>query len=261
MGYAMTSDKRRLCMGISLLFFLCMPLAVRAQLSKQNQEAANRMISGALYLRLDVPCKSAVHFYLLAQVVVQEAVLEVSPTGHDATRLMRLSEKEGNARLNWMFFPNDPVHNGKLSFNGDTVKVSMEGVLPNDYKLSIDFIQIKSLEDFTKAFNQTFSKVPLQEEHPEWPAEVRNAIANHRLVVGMTREQAFDVVGTPVQKKTVQLNGIQVETWSTRQDKGQEFGAIQVNSLNKSSGELEGLGVTGFPAQLKFIDGKLQAIW
>jgi hypothetical protein len=53
------------------------------------------------------------------------------------------------------------VRFGKLLFKGDQVSVWAEGVSPNDYEIMIDFIPINSLDDFTKAFNQTFSKVPL----------------------------------------------------------------------------------------------------
>jgi len=113
----------------------------------------------------------------------------------------------------------------------------------------IDFIQINSLDDFTRAFNQTFSKVPLQDEHPEWPSDVRGGIAEHKLVVGMTKDQAFDVVGTPLETKTEEENGVKVETWSLRQDAG-TIGARRPEKNMR----------TGFPALLKFTEGKLQVI-
>jgi hypothetical protein len=122
-------------------------------------------------------------------------------------------------------------------------------VNPTNYELMIDFIQVNSLDDFTKAFNQTFSKVPLQDEHPEWPSEVRSAVAEHKLVVGMTKEQAFDVVGTPLDTKTEEENGVSVEIWSPRLDGG----TIGVRKREKSIR-------TDFPALLKFTDGKLQSI-
>jgi hypothetical protein len=204
------------------------------------------MIAGTLYLRLDVPLKSVAGI----SGIGPEALLEVSPTGHDATRRLSLPMNPKKAKVNWVFFPNYPVLYGKLLFKGDTVEVWMEGVSPNDYEIMIDFVQIKSLDDFTKAFNQTFYKVPLQDEHPEWPAEVRNAIAEHKLVVGMTKEQAFDVVGTPLDIKTEEVNGVQVETWHPRLDKGKMLGGVT----------REYLGGTGFPALLKFVDGRLQVI-
>lgn len=251
----MISNVQRLSMLIALSLSFCAPLAVWAQMSAPDSEAAKRMASGTLYLRLDVPLRSEVGNWGIGS----EPLLEVSPTGHDTSRLIaeEMNNKEMTTtsrfkkreRINWAFFPNYPVRYGKLTVRGNTVEVFLEGIKPNDYEVKINFIQIDSLADFTKAFNQTFSKVPLQDEHPEWPAEIRNAIAEHRLVVGMTTEQAFDVVGTPLDVKTDDASGVHTEIWHPRQDKGQVVGR-----------RTKDLGSTGFPAQLKFVDGKLQVI-
>lgn len=230
----------------ALLFFLFAPLVVRAELPKEDREAAKRMIARTLYLRLDVPLKYVMGSFGWGP----EAVLEVSPTGHDTTRILSLPIKNPKrAKLNWVFYPNYSVRFGKLLFKGDTVSVWAEGVSPNDYEIMIDFIQINSIDDFTKAFNQTFSKVPLQDEHPEWPSDVRSGIAEHKLVVGMSKDQAFDVVGTPLEIKTDEENGVKVETWSPRQDGGTIGGRNRQKNMR-----------TGFPTLLKFTDGKLQRI-
>jgi len=238
--------KFRLSTGVALLFLLFAPLVVRAELSKEDREAAKRMIAGTLYLRLDVPLKYVMGSFGWGP----EAVLEVSPTGHDTTRILSLPIKNPKkAKLNWVFYPNYPVRFGKLLFKADTVSVWAEGVSPNDYEIMIDFIQINSLDDFTKAFNQTFSKVPLQDEHPDWPSDVRSGIAEHKLVVGMTKDQAFDVVGTPLEIKTDEENSVKVETWSPRQDGGTIGGRNRQQNMR-----------TGFPTLLKFADGTLQRI-
>ena len=49
--------KFRLSTLVALLFVLFAPLVVRAELSKEDREAAKRMIAGTLYLRLDVPLR------------------------------------------------------------------------------------------------------------------------------------------------------------------------------------------------------------
>jgi hypothetical protein len=238
--------KFRWSTGMALLFVCFAPLLGRAEMPKEDRDKAKAMIAGTLYLRLDVPLKYVVGSYGWGP----EAVLEVSSTGHDTTRVLSLPiKKPKRTRLNWVFYPNEPVRFGKLLFKGDTVSVWAEGVSPHNFEVMIDFIQMNSLDDFTKAFNQTFSKVPLQDEHPEWPAEVRTAVAEHKLAVGMTKEQAFDVVGTPLDTKTEEENGVKMETWSPRQDAG------SVPPLKRNH-DLR----TGFPALLKFADGKLQVI-
>jgi hypothetical protein len=244
----MIPEIRRLCIGMALLLFLCTPLALRAQLSKQDQETAKSMIAGTLYLRLHAPCKYGTGQWGTGL----GSVLEVSPTAHDTQRKLSFPTTSGRESLYWGFFPNQAVHEGSLSYDGDTVMVWMEGVKPDNNEIQIDFIHIKSIDDFTKAFNQTFSKVPLQDEHQEWPAEVRTAIAERKVVVGMTKEQAYDVVGDPLDIQFQEANGVKVEIWHPRQDRGR--------ALRARRGAYDGHGPTGFPTQLKFVDGKLQVI-
>ncbi len=229
-------------------FMLCLPFALHAQFSKEDCKTAKNMLSGTLYLRLDVPTRTVVGVWGIGP----ESVLEVSPSGHDFSRKLALPSKHtkmGNdVGISWEFFPNDGVRYSKPSCAGDTVVVWMQGLTPGENEIVLDFIQIKTLDDFTKAFNQTFSKVPLQDEHPEWAADVRNAIASHNLIVGMTKDQAFDVVGTPINVVAGQEGGIKVETWSLRQDRG---------IIPSDHGEKHSHNI---PAILKFVDGKLQEI-
>lgn len=236
--------KLRLSTSVALLIVLLAPLVVRAELSKQERDSAQKMTAGTLYLRLVAPFRYDIGFG-----VGVDSLLEVSPTGYDVERKINLSSKKKHASVYWGFFPNDAVRYGKLSFSGDTVQVWLEGVKPNDSELMIDFIHIQTMDDFIKAFNQTFSKVPLQDEHPEWPAEVRQAIAERKVVVGMTKQQAFCVVGNPINITTGKENGVEVETWLPRQDKGTLITHRGFKNMR-----------TGFPALLKFIDGKLQVI-
>lgn len=243
--------------GALLLLMLCLPLALRAQMSKEEMEKAKGMVAGTLYLRLDVPLRSEVGNWGIGS----SPLLEVSPTGHDTSRLFTqtMNSKEMTAtsrfkkreRIDYVFYPNYPIHAGALKVNGDEVNLMLEGFKPINYEVTINFVQIKSLDDFTKAFNQIFSKVPLQDEHPEWPVEVRNAIANHQLVVGMTKEQAFDVVGAPLDIKPEDAIGVRTEIWHPRQDKGQAI---------DRKGHIQDLGSTGFPFSITFKDGKLFSI-
>jgi len=242
--------KWRLSAGAMLLFVICTAAAVRAELSKQERDAAGKMIAGTLYLRLDVPCRYGRGRFAFAKAIHHvESLLEVSPDGSGVERKLALPPKHKRDDVYWGFFPNDPVRYGKLLFDGDTVQVWMEGMSPNDYELLVDFVHIRNLDDFAKAFDRAFSKVPLQDEHPEWPAEVRKAVAEHRLIAGMTEEQVFSVVGTPLKMTTTDEIGIKADIWFPRQDRGFVTAWGQTESIP-----------TGFPARLKFRDGKLHVI-
>ena len=242
--------KLRLDAGVTLLFVLLAPLAIRAELSSQEHVTAQSMIGGTLYLRLDVPCRYGRGRWGIAKAIHHvESLLEVSPEGYSVQRKLALPPKHKGDSVYWGFSPNDAVRYGKLLFDGDTVQVWMEGISPNDYEMILDFIHIQNLGDFTKAFNLAFSRVPLQDEHPEWPQEVQKAIAEHKVIVGMTEEQAFSVVGSPLSVMTSEESGVKTDSWLPRQKRGFVTSWGQVESAR-----------TGFPALLKFVDGRLQVI-
>ncbi|MGA2634361.1 MAG: hypothetical protein ABSF16_09010 [Terracidiphilus sp.] len=254
----MTFHEKRVCQFAVLLFFFITPLVARAQLSKEDHEAAKNTISGTLYLRVQAPQKYGVG----AWATYSESMLEASPTGVSADRklaeplkhLMRNGYHLKNEEVYWGFLANTPVSRCKLVSEKGILVVWCERTDLN-VDLSVDFIEIKNLDDFTEAFNLAFSKVPLQNEHPEWPADVRAAIASGKLVVGMTAEQARIVVGAPLSITAGEENGAKTETWMLRQDVGEVLG------WNTKHGAHTKLAAqTGFPIQVKFVDGRLKEL-
>ena len=241
-----------------LLVLLFAPMALRAQLSKEDHEAAKQMISGTLYLRVQAPQKYGMGNWAPYSV----SMLEASPTGISAERKLAepLKSIPKNAyhlkqeEVYWGYLANTPVNHCKLEWEKGTNVVWCERVDPNT-DFSVDFIDVKTLSDFTRAFNLTFSKVPLQNEHPEWPSEVRESIAAGKLAVGMTVEQARIVVGAPLSVSNGEENGAKTETWLLRQDPGQVLG------WNKKRGAWKKVSTqTGFPTSVTFKDGHLQSI-
>ena len=230
--------------AVILLGALAMAGPVDASLSKSEKKQAEKMIEGTLYLRVDVPCRySRGHFGMGVQ-----PVLEVSPDGFDREKLLADTGEDEN--VGYGFDPNDPVRYGSLEFSGNRVRVWLEGaVKPKNDEIMLEFAQIETFDDFKRAFDRTFSTVPLQDEYPDWPAEVRKAIAERRVIQGMTKKQAFCVVGTPVSLSKVERDGHEVESWFPRQDNG------VILSLRKAKTTR-----TGFPAALEFVDGVLEKI-
>ena len=253
--------KLRLSTGVtvlSVLLFAFAPLPLRAQLSKEDHRAAQQLIEGTLYLRSQAPQKYGMGHWGPYSV----SILEASPTGLSTERKLAepLKPIPGNAyhlkqeEIYWGYLANTAVNHCKLQWEKDTNVVWCERVDPNT-EVSVDFIDVKTLDDFTKAFNLTFSKVPLQTQHPEWPADVRESIAAGKLVVGMTTEQARIVVGAPLSVSNGEDNGAKTETWLLRQDPGQVLG------WNKKRGAWKKVSTqTGFPASVTFKDGKVQSI-
>jgi hypothetical protein len=244
--------------GILLLLLFCLPPALRAQLSKEDREAAQKMISGTLYLRLQAPQKYGMGLWAPYSV----SMLEASPDGVSAER--KLAEPLKSIPRNgyhlkqeevyWGYLANTPVNHCKLEWEKGVNVVWCERVDPNT-DVSVDFIDVKTLGDFTKAFNLTFSKGPLQDEHPEWPSDVRAGIAAGKLVVGMTVEQARIVVGAPLSVSASDENGAKTETWLLRQDPGKVLG------WNKKHGAWKKASTqTGFPTSITFKNGTLLSI-
>lgn len=235
--------------GILLLSFFVLTVALPAQLSKEDHQAAQKMISGTLYLRVQVPYKYGVGHW----APYSDSMLEASPSELITDRKLAVP-LEKNQEIYWGYLANTPVRYGKLVAEKGRLVVWMERVDPNT-EVSVDFININSLDDFTKAFNLSFSKVPLQNEHPEWPSDVRDAIAAGKVAAGMTVDQARIVVGAPLSVSSGDDHGAKTETWQLRQDPGRVIG------WNKKKGAWKKVSTqTGLPTSITFKDGKLASI-
>lgn len=205
-------------------------------------------MKGVFYLRLDAPCTQGRHPYGVYQI----PLVEVSPTGTN-------TEGDSGASFGWYHAQstiweariNDPMTVDELEWEEDegSVEIELEGTGSADGRDTvIRFVNIHSFADFEAAFQHAFSTRPLQEEHADWPSEIREAIAKRRLVDGMTKRQVFYIVGTPqrVEKRTEGEKSIEIWTLQTQ---GITFGFFGVHSGNPAAP----------PETLQFEDGKLVA--
>lgn len=235
----MGGSKRRCYMRylVALFFSLAIlgtSVEARAAIRGHDREEVRDMLYSSCYLRIQVPTNTAV-----------QPFLEISPTGFSWDRLVGVAEQKAKEKNKWSgvyfaFQPNDLVRWGKLDYNKDTISVWFQGKRD---ELKVIFIQIETLDDFKKAFDHVFSRVPLQDEHPDWPAEIRLAIAQRKVIQGMTKQQAACVIGVPLKVETVPEGGMVMEVWYPLQD-------TQDHRSPK----------TGLPAVVKFAGGKVQAI-
>lgn len=179
------------------------------------------MLKRTLWLRLDVPCETGRHPY----GVYQKPLIEVSPTGvnTDVSDQVNIGWLHAGSTV-WSVRVNDSVTLDEIEFEGNTLEIELEGTgASEDRNSTLKFVNIGSFADLEAAFERTFSKVPLQYEHPDWPAEMRRAIAERRLLAGMTKRQAFYVAGQPESVEQKTEDGRDVEVWTLRA-KGMEFG-------------------------------------
>jgi hypothetical protein len=218
---------------LCLVMFLVCASDALAKLSGKDRSQIKNMLHEILYLRTDVPTNNGV-----------EPFIEISPTGYSWERLV--SMEVGKAKMKnkpsgvyWPFRPNDIVKWGSPNYNGSIITVWFEGIKD---ELKVIFVSINTIDDFKRAFDHVFSQAPLQDES-SWPAEIRIAITERRLIEGMTRKQASCVVGTPLKTET---SGAETEIWYPRQDTGDRRRGRMTN--------------TGLPKKLAFVNDKLTSI-
>lgn len=252
-------SESRLRMAMLVAFAIS---SAHAQLSQVDRNVIKEMTRGDLYLRNNVPCRFTSG---ILGGVGAEPLTEVSPAGVDWEKNLnaiapnpkpalrgggRGPLRVGVDTVYWGFGPNDIIRYGRLYFkpNG-VVELWAEGAKPKDVEIWIRFVDIRTRSDFKKAYDLILALKPLQDEHPEWPAEIRTAVAERRVIEGMTKEQVFDVVGNPVGIETGEEDGKKIETWFPRQDTGTSGSWGRVSS-----------GSTGFPISLRFVNGKLALI-
>lgn len=190
-------------------------------LTRAEQKTAKAMLKGNLYLRIDVPSEKGRHPY----GIYYRPLVKVSPSGANTAVENQMNFGWFHAgSTDWSVRVNDVVELDDIDFDNDVVELELEGVgASNGRDTALEFVQIRTLADFEAAFNHTFSRVPLQDEHPEWPVEVRQAIAERQLREGMTKRQAFYVVGGPESIVKTTEDGKAIETWTLRQQ-GLQFG-------------------------------------
>jgi hypothetical protein len=204
-------------------------VAAFAQLSNADRDRIRETVYAPCYVRTHLPTTDGV-----------AGLTEISPTGYSWDRMVAPLEERAQRKhkkssgVYFAFKPNDMVRWARARFMGNgTIEVWFQGIRD---ELKVNFIGINSLDDFNKAFNFVFARMPLQDEHPDWPADVRSAIAAGKLIPGMTRQQAAAVVGVPLKvEKTA--GG---ETWYPRQDTA-DYRTPK----------------TGLPSTVEFVDDKL----
>lgn len=232
---------------LGVLVLLGTVTAAQAELNKADKKAAKAYLSGTLYARLDIPCGTGRH----PMGTYMFPLVEVSPEGVNTEKDEAFSAGWYHAQSTyWGIAPNDTLQLDELDYDEDAIEIELEGVGKTEGNDTvIKFVGINSLDDFKKAADRAFSRVPLQDEHADWSPEIKKAIAERRLVKGMTKRQVFYVTGNPESFKETDEKGKKVETWTMRQNRGMQIGFWSISS---------GTPTSGLPKTLSFVDGKLE---
>jgi hypothetical protein len=241
---------RTLTLARFALLSLATATSTFAGLTAAEQKELKTLTKGTLYLRIDAPCATGRHAY----GTYKRPLVEVSPTGvnTDAENTVNASWWHADSTY-WGVSVNDQVKVSDINVDNEenSVELELEGVGPTEGNDTVvKLVKIMSLDDFKTAYGKVFSTKPLQDEHDDWSAEVKAAIAKRQLVAGMTKRQAYCVTGNPERFEKSAKDGKEVETWYLRQNKGTKMGYFTMKSGTS----------TGMPATIKFEDGKLTDI-
>ena len=227
---------------------LLVSIPAHGELAKADKKAIRQAFDGTLYLRMDAPCATGRHSF----GTYKRALVEVSPEGsntEDTGTVMTASWWHADSTY-WGIRINDPVQLDELDIEADDaeIEIELEGIDEADGNSTVvKLVGINSLADFERAFEQTFSRIPLQDTHDDWPAEIKDAIAERKLVNGMNRRQVFYITGAPESFEKKEDDGKEIETWHLRQNRGMKMGFFTAKMGEK----------TGLPATIQFVDGAL----
>lgn len=238
--------KTRTLLPTTLLALALLAQPAAAKLDRKERKSAEKMFGDRVYLRIDAPATKGRHPY----GVYYSPLVEVSPKGvnTDASQSADFSWYHASTTV-WSARINDPMELDELDWDDDeaSVEIELEGTgSAKDRDTVIRFVAIHSLADFQAAFERAFARTPLQDEHPDWPGEIRRAIAERRLENGMSKRQAHYVVGTPERVEKTTENGVEVEVW-TLPRKGLEVGFFGFKQGDSG----------GAPESLRFENGQL----
>ena len=175
-------------------------------------------------------------------------LVEVTPQGSTADTTMALQTSMGSAQSVWFGVrPNDVLELKEVEAEKDHVVIVFQGVgrsKKRDTKLKL--MGSRTFADYKGALDALVSVTDPVD--PSWPANIRAAIANRTVANGMTKRQAYLVVGEPTGATVSEEGGKKVETWTPRQSSGMRIGyGAQVEQ-------------TGYPGSLRFVDGALTGV-
>lgn len=230
--------------SVLLLGFLgCLASDSASALTKAERKEAKAMLSGTLYLRVDAPWTSTGSAVPLPFApMIKEPLIDITPQGAKPERQM-----QQQAFALWELGVNDAVQLEDFEVEKDgAVHIDLQPASGEEKHGVLHFVGINTLADFRAAVGQAFSRVPLQDEHADWPAEVRRAIAERRLIDGMTKRQAYCVAGLPASFEQREEGGKHVEVWRLKLHRMPRYsfltGAANGAMLRFEDGKLVGVG-------------------
>lgn len=213
---------------------------------KAFTEALEQRFSGIVYARKDLPSYSGTTGW----GPFLEPLVEVRPTGVTIDTSEAVKSGFGFAMSVWWgCHVGDALTYDSVEFDSDKIKVLFKGGGASaGRELRIAILGATTLDQVGAQLDELFSTVPVLDEHPDWPEEIKAAIREGRVEQGMNKRQVYYVVGEPGSVTTQEIDGKKVEIWVPRFNDGIRMG-FGVTTVQ-----------TGFPTSITFTDGVVTSL-
>lgn len=230
------------------MFTLLVSSVFAAGLSKADCKAFTGELksayAGTVWALKDLPVNTG--FTMYAAWI--SPIAEVSTTGVKIEAKGGVSATIGSAQSVWFGVrPYEVLSFKEAECNDDGVIVAFVGTGASkgrDTKIKIT--DGKSLAEVKGSLDMVVTTTDPVDA--AWPDDVKKAIQSRTLVNGMTKRQAYLVVGEPGDASTKDEDGKKIETWKPRQEGGMRIGyGAKVET-------------TGYPSEIRFEDGKLAGL-
>jgi hypothetical protein len=235
----------------TLLLLVTIPVLSSAPAEARSKRgplsgAIEKKFSGTLWALRDLPAYTG----MTLGFPWVGPLAEVSASGWKIDATTQTSVSYGSAKtLWWGVRPYEILVVKEVEYDAGNghyslALVGVEGSKGHDTKIRITG-DPKSLAEIEPALDQLLSDEDPLVTNADWSEEVKRAIRNRVVINGMTKRQAYLVVGEPMEATTRDEGGKKIETWKPRQSNG-----MRIGYSGGSSG-------TGYPGELRFEDGKL----
>jgi hypothetical protein len=244
----------RLALALALLLALPASLSIvptaEAGMSKADEkaaaaawnDAAKAAYPGTVWALKDLP----VYTGTTMNIPWISPVVEVMPDNIKIETTTVIQGTYAGAKSVWYGVrANDKLTFKEASFDDGVVAlafVGTEGSKGRDTKIKIT--GATSLADVQAKLDEILSKTDPVD--PSWPEDIKKAIANRKVVNGMTKKQVYLSVGEPTSATTQDIGGgKKVDMWVPRTNNG-----LRIGFANAS------MEMTNYPQYIKFQDGK-----
>jgi len=175
-------------------------------------------------------------------------LVEVSPSGWKTEATAIVSSTMASAHTTWFGVrPYEKLALKEAIYDDDVLTITFVGTgASRGRDTKIDCLEVTAFSDVSAVLDELVTTTDPVDAG--WPDDIKKAIVGRQLVNGMTKRQAYLVVGEPSGSSTRTEDGKKIEIWNPRPNNGMRIGFGMA------------LEATGFPTEMRFEDGALTGI-